>query len=45
MVGASGALYGVLVGFAMLFPNAQLMLIISTYTCKSQNIGSHFDTG
>ena len=27
MVGASGALYGVLVGFAMLFPNAQLMLL------------------
>ena len=28
MVGASGALYGVLVGFAMLFPNAQLMLLV-----------------
>ena len=27
MVGASGALYGVLVGFAMIFPNAQLMLL------------------
>ena len=27
LVGASGALYGVLVGFAMLFPNAQLMLL------------------
>jgi len=27
MVGASGALYGILVGFAMLFPNAQLMLL------------------
>ena len=27
MVGASGALYGVLVGFAMLFPNVQLMLL------------------
>ena len=27
MVGASGALYGVLVAFAILFPNAQLMLL------------------
>jgi membrane associated rhomboid family serine protease len=27
MVGASGALYGVLVAFAFLFPNAQLMLL------------------
>ena len=27
MVGASGALYGILVGFAMLFPNVQLMLL------------------
>jgi membrane associated rhomboid family serine protease len=27
LVGASGALYGVLVGFAILFPNAQLMLL------------------
>jgi len=27
MVGASGALYGILVAFAMLFPNVQLMLL------------------
>ena len=27
LVGASGALYGVLVAFAMMFPNAQLMLL------------------
>ena len=27
MVGASGALYGILVAFAMLFPNTQLMLL------------------
>jgi len=27
MVGASGAIYGVLVGFAMLFPNQKIMLI------------------
>ena len=34
MVGASGALYGVLVGFAMLFPNAQLMLLFPPIPVK-----------
>ena len=27
MVGASGAIFGILVGFGMLFPNAELMMI------------------
>ena len=36
MVGASGALYGVLVGFAMLFPNAQLMLLVPPIPVKAK---------
>jgi len=36
MVGASGALYGVLVGFAMLFPNAQLMLLFPPIPVKAK---------
>lgn len=35
-VGASGALYGVLVAFAMLFPNAELMLIFIPYPIKAK---------
>ncbi|MEC7173918.1 MAG: rhomboid family intramembrane serine protease [Bacteroidota bacterium] len=36
MVGASGALYGVLVGFAMLVPNAQLMLLFPPIPVKAK---------
>ena len=36
MVGASGALYGVLVGFAMIFPNAQLMLLFPPIPVKAK---------
>ena len=36
MVGASGALYGVLVGFAMLFPNVQLMLLFPPIPIKAK---------
>ena len=36
MVGASGALYGVLVGFVMLFPNAQLMLLFPPIPVKAK---------
>ena len=36
MVGASGALYGVLVGFAMLFPNAKLMLLFPPIPVKAK---------
>ena len=36
IVGASGALYGVLVGFAMLFPNAQLMLLFPPIPVKAK---------
>ena len=36
MVGASGALYGVLVAFAMLFPNAQLMLLFPPIPVKAK---------
>ena len=36
MVGASGALYGILVGFAMLFPNAQLMLLFPPIPVKAK---------
>jgi membrane associated rhomboid family serine protease len=32
VVGASGALFGVLGGFAMLFPNTELMLILFSST-------------
>jgi membrane associated rhomboid family serine protease len=35
-VGASGALYGVLVAFAMLFPNAELMLIFIPFPIKAK---------
>jgi len=36
MVGASGALYGILVAFAMLFPNAQLMLLFPPIPVKAK---------
>ena len=36
MVGASGALYGVLVAFAFLFPNAQLMLLFPPIPVKAK---------
>lgn len=36
LVVASGALYGVLVGFAMLFPNAQLMLLFPPIPIKAK---------
>ncbi len=36
MVGASGALYGILVAFAMLFPNVQLMLIFPPIPVKAK---------
>ena len=36
LVGASGALYGVLVGFAVLFPNAQLMLLFPPIPIKAK---------
>ncbi len=36
LVGASGALYGVLVGFAMLFPNTQLMLLFPPIPVKAK---------
>lgn len=36
MVGASGALYGILVGFAMLFPNARLMLLFPPIPVKAK---------
>lgn len=36
MVGASGALYGVLVAFAMLFPNAELYLIFIPVPVKAK---------
>ena len=36
MVGASGALYGVLVGFAMIFPNARLMLLFPPIPVKAK---------
>ncbi len=36
MVGASGALYGVLVAFAFLFPNAELMLIFLPIPIKAK---------
>lgn len=36
MVGASGALYGVLVAFAFLFPNARLMLLFPPIPVKSK---------
>lgn len=36
MVGASGALYGVLVGFAMIFPNTRLMLLFPPIPVKAK---------
>ena len=36
MVGASGAIYGILVGFAMLFPNVQLMLLFPPIPIKAK---------
>ena len=36
MVGASGALYGTLVAFAMLFPNVQLMLLFPQIPIKAK---------
>ena len=36
MVGASGALYGILVAFAMLFPNVQLMLLFQPIPVKAK---------
>lgn len=36
MVGASGALYGVLVAFGMLYPNAQLMLLFPPIPMKAK---------
>ena len=36
MVGASGALYGILVAFAFLFPNARLMLIFPPIPLKAK---------
>ena len=35
-VGASGALYGVLVAFGMLFPNSQLMLLFPPIPVKAK---------
>jgi membrane associated rhomboid family serine protease len=36
MVGASGALYGVLVAFAFMYPNAELMLIFLPIPIKAK---------
>jgi len=36
MVGASGALYGILVAFAMLFPNVKLMLLFPPIPIKAK---------
>jgi len=36
MLGASGAIYGVLVAFAFYFPNAELMLIFIPYPIKAK---------
>jgi len=36
MVGASGAIYGILVGFAVLFPNTQLMLLFPPIPVKAK---------
>lgn len=37
-VGASGAVYGVLLGFAMMFPQARLMLIIPPIPIKARTL-------
>ena len=42
MVGASGALYGVLVAFAFLFPNARLMLLFPPIPVKAKVFWIHF---
>jgi membrane associated rhomboid family serine protease len=36
MVGASGCIYGLLVGFAMLFPNAELIFLFIPYPIKAK---------
>jgi len=36
MVGASGALFGVLIAFAMLFPNTQLFLLFPPMPVKAK---------
>ena len=36
MVGASGALYGILVGFAMLFPNMELYMLFFPFPIKAK---------
>jgi membrane associated rhomboid family serine protease len=36
MVGASGAIYGVLMGFGMLFPNMEIMLLIPPIPIKAK---------
>ena len=36
MVGASGAVFGILLAFAMLFPNMQLMLLIPPIPVKAK---------
>ena len=36
VVGASGAIYGLLLGFGMLFPNAELMLIFLPIPIKAK---------
>ena len=36
MVGASGAVFGILLAFAMLFPNMQLMLLIPPIPIKAK---------
>jgi membrane associated rhomboid family serine protease len=43
MVGASGALYGILVAFAMLFPNVQLMLLFPPIPIKAKFFCSTFN--
>lgn len=36
MLGASGAIYGVLMGFGMLFPNLEVMLLIPPVPIKAK---------
>jgi membrane associated rhomboid family serine protease len=36
MVGASGALFGILAGFALLFPNTELMLLFPPIPIKAK---------
>lgn len=42
MVGASGAIYGILVGFAVLFPNTQLMLLFPPIPVKAKYLVGFF---